>query len=234
MNDISEKILIKLGRMKKSAEVKAAIRKRWTPTAVFTGYLHPGKEKRVSQADLLPGELVAFTFQVGCYTVRGAYRVFKICEPSYVPELETPADQADVELVKKDVFKNVIKPKDMDAHLMMEFGIPISCGFTEWRNRLRVTLEISARHNNSSNGDFICICRAAEARNLQWCEKIEGICAAKEHPFVSDEKASLFVCNTYMGNAFSFETWHKLDPHGTIKTLRLHPFDSEQEKARFQ
>lgn len=44
---------IMLSKIKIDAEL--ALRKRWKPLAVFTGFWYPGHEKQVSENELLPG-----------------------------------------------------------------------------------------------------------------------------------------------------------------------------------
>ena len=215
---------IMLSKMKIEAEL--TLRKHWKPLAVFTGFWHPEHGKQVSESELLPGELSAVTFKVGRYTVRSAQRVYQIHEPGYIPEMETPASSEDVELVRKD-----IAPVNPD--LQLNFTTTTGIGFQPWRDRLRVTQEISARHQDNPSGAFTMICRATEARNYTWTEHIGTICAAKEHIVVPDKQASLFVCSTYVGDSFRADTWYKLDPTGEITTLSLHPYDSDIDKARF-
>ena len=204
-------------------EDRVMIQERWRQTVVFTDALHiePWEwgeiGKKVPEGELLPGELSATTFSAGCYTVRSAQRVYKICEPTYFPEAETPASWEETKLVRKD-----IRP-------MGTIG-PIA---PAWRDELRVTHEISARHNDAPEGKFTYICRAAEARTGRWKEHISAIYSAKESKFIPDEYASLLVCLAFVGDSHGVDTWYKLDPTGKITTLRLHPFDSNQDKARF-
>lgn len=212
--------------MHSTLDAKLTIRSHWKLSAVFTGTLRPDHGKKVDESDLLPGELNAEIFFVGCYTVRSAQRIYQVCEPGYSPEQEIPAAPEDVELVRKD-----IAPVNVDPRL--DFTMSTGIGFQSWRNRLRVTHEISARYQDNPSGSFTMICRAAESRNLRWSEHIGPICAAKEHIMVPDKQASLFVCSTYVGDSFSADTWYKLDPAGEITTLSLHPYDSESDKARF-
>ena len=206
--------------MPTTLDAKLTIRKHWKSSALFTGSLCPGQGQKVAEADLLPGELSAEIFRVGCYTVRSAQRIYQVCEPGYSPEQEIPASPEDMELVRKE-----------DPRL--KFTVSTGIGFQSWRNRLRVTHEISARHQDNPSGAFTMICRAAESRNSTWSEHIGPICAAKEHIAVPDKRASLFVCSTYVGDSFSVDTWYKLDPAGEITTLSLHPYDSDIDKARF-
>lgn len=212
--------------MHATLEAKLTIRKHWRLSAVFTGSLHPGHGKKVDEADLLPGELCAEVFRVGCYTVRSAQRIYQICEPGYSPEQETPAGPKDVELVRKD-----IAPINTDLRLC--FTITTGIGSQPWRNRLRVTHEISARYCAGSNKPFTVICRAAQSRNYTWSEHVGPVYAAKEHLLIPDRQASLFVCCTYVGDSFSADTWYRFPPTGEITTLNLHPYDSHADGARF-
>lgn len=90
-------------------EDRATIQKHWKDTAVFTDALHIELWKwdeggtKVPEGELLPGELSATTFSVGCYTVRSAQRVYRVYGPIYAPEKETPASWEETELVRKDI-----------------------------------------------------------------------------------------------------------------------------------
>ncbi len=194
------------------------IRKHWSRTAVVTDSWR-GKEGREAE-ELLPGELSAVVFEVGCYTVRSAQRVYQIYEPGYSPEKETPASPEEAALVRKDISQR--------ARAVM-------FGASSWRNKLRVTHEISARRKDSPDSPFTVICRAAESRDggRSWSERIAEVFTAKKHIAMPDKDACLFVCNLYVGDSFSVDTWYKLDPAGKIQTLTLHPFNSKVDKARF-
>lgn len=159
-------------------------------------------------------------FQVGCYTVRSAQRVYQIYDPGYSPERETPATPEEVALVQKD---------------MSQGPVALMLGAFSWQGRLRITHEISARHQDSPDSPFTVICRATQSRDggRSWSERIMAVLTAKKHLAMPDKSASLFVCNVYIGDSFSSDTWYKLDPDGKIKTLSLHPFDSNADKARF-
>ena len=231
MIDISTQILLKLANLKKSIPPGSTIRKHWKPTAVFTGTWNLRNGKNVPESELLPGELSAIVHQVGCYTVRSALRVYKISELGYCPELEVPATSVEMEIVKKEFDK--MKEMQFDA-MKMGFSFAYPCLLQEWCENLRITHEISARHKADTQGSFTYITRAAQARHFQWSESISHICTAKDHLLTADKCASLFVCNTYMGDSFSADTWYKLSPTGGITTLRLHPYDSKQENARFR
>lgn len=204
-------------------EDRDVIQKHWKDTAVFTGALHIEPWEwgeigtKVPEGELLPGELFATTFSVGCYTVRSAQRVYRIYEPGYSPEMDTPISQEETELIKKD-----IRPIEITGTL-----------FPAWCDGLRVTHEISAKHNDAPEGKFAYICRAAEASNGRWKEYISAIYSAKESEFIPHEYASLLVCLAFGGDSHGVDTWYKLDPTGKITTLRLHPFDSNQNEARF-
>jgi len=212
------RLMYKLLDAKNVAFAQKTIRKHWSPTAVFLGAHHSEHGTPVPTSKLLPGELSAVTFRVGCYIVRSARRVYNIHEPGYSPDLETPASIEDVELVRKDTCG----------------GNLVGMGFCSWRDRLRITHEISARHKFWEEDDFTYICRAAEARNASWYENISGICVAKKNILVPDSRASLFVCNSWTGSSFGSETWYKLSSYGKIKELHLHDLASGNDEKRFE
>lgn len=228
MEDTLFKILFKLSDMKVIGSAKKDICKHWSSTTVFTGKWTPPtrgsyepslcRGKRVKEEKLLQGELSAYTCRVGCYMVRSAIRVYKISEPGYCPEEELPASVEETEMIRKDIGDG-------------EQGV---VGFYSWNDKFRITNEISAKYERDSREDFIYICRAAHARNHSWSETINCICAAKQHLLVPDKKASLFVCNTYLGDSFSADTWYKFNPEGKIKRMHLHPYDRDMENARFK
>lgn len=219
MEEILSWICSNLSGMKRNSFSRKDIYKHWSKNAVFTGNwdMIGCRGKKVKEEELLQGELYAYVYQVGCYIVRSACRVYKIYEPGYSPEEEQPASTEEVEMVKKDM---------VDEERVW-------IGFCSWKDELRITNEISAKHYKDSKTDFKYICRATEARNHRWSETISCICAAKKHMFMSNQQASLFVCNTYMGDSFSSDTWYKLSADGKIKSMRLHPYDGDVEKARF-
>lgn len=195
---------------------ESIIREHWGQDTVFTDAWnadHSAERERVqgtefqelTKDELLPGELSAVTFRVGCYIVRKAWRVYKIYGLMYAPELETPADDADVALVREDV-----EPDD---------GCTVGLGiYKSWTDRLRVTREISARHCDNPDSSFTYICRAAEARDGRWCEIIGPIYTAKASVYIPDEYASLLVCLTFVGSSHTDDTWYRLDPTGKLTT----------------
>lgn len=227
-DDIEMTLLKGAGMLRMKHEATSTLRKHWKPALVVTGFTFMGlaHSQKVPEAELLPGELSAEVFRVGCYTVRSANRVYKICEPGYSPERETPASPEETALVKKDM------PKSPNSWGSSAISAGIGIG-RSWQNTLRVTHEISARHCDSDIKSFTMICRAAQARNYTWSETIGAVLTAKEHIAVSDKHASLFVRNTYVGNSFSSDTWYKFSPDGEIMTLTIHPYDSDADQARF-
>lgn len=107
------------------------IRKHWNRAAVLTDAWRRGtNEQEVTEAELLPGELSAVTFQVGCYTVRSANRVYRDGTP-------------------------IIRAEEKESWEYMRSGIIClpGCGM-EFRQ------EISARHNANPNNLFTYICHA--------------------------------------------------------------------------
>jgi len=184
-------------------------KKRDKQTIIFTDeWTGNAQNRRLKEDELLAGELSATIYTVGCYYVRSAKRVYMIPEGNlgYNPENEIPADA--------DYLKKI---KERES--MLGIFLPDSAH--------RITHEISARHENDLNevfaNGFRYICRAAEARNLFWVERIRCIFTVKER-LLPDESASLFVCNQHTGNSFSSDTWYELNSQGLISEFNVHPY----------
>ncbi|MBD5474852.1 MAG: hypothetical protein HDR17_02535 [Lachnospiraceae bacterium] len=219
-------------------EDRETIQKHWSHSVVFTdAWCVDTNEQKLTEEELQPGELWAVTFRVGCYIVRGARRLYKIYDPGYSPEMEMPADKEEVEHVKKDIG---------NGYKYQRFGFLTGSGSAvvgspygrtelsyELCEKLRDTLEISARHISSPSSGYTYICRTADARNFSWSEKIESIYTVKEHDQIPDEYASLLVCMRYLGSSFSSDTWYKLEPTGKITTLRSGAYGIMDDDARF-
>lgn len=127
--------------------------------------------QKLSEEELLTGEVTVVTFKVKGYTIRSAQRVYKIHEPGYSPELEMPSGKEEVELVKEDVGAD----SGGDCHIVRGGFL----GLGEWRDTLCLIHEISSRHDSEPSRKFIYICRAAQARNASWSEEIERIYTVK-------------------------------------------------------
>lgn len=210
-------------------EIERILRKHWKNTVTFTDICHSGTQKHeLSEGELLPGEMAAVIFNVGCYTVRSAERVYRVCEPGYSPDLELPASQEEMEPLRKN--SDLYNEYKIDRN---QLSGSVCIGDFVIENKLRVTHEISARHISNPNPEFTYICRAAHARNYSWCEGIGTICTAKEHDLIPDEYASLIVHKEWSGSSYSSDTWYKLEPTGKITTLRSGSYGIMSDDARF-
>ena len=115
------------------------------------------RKDQVAINELLPGELSAITFTVGCYTVRSAFRVY---QSSRENRNFIPADKETLDFVRKFEDKVI---RIFDGKLMPEYR---NFKLIEWGEELHISLyhEISAKHNTDPNGafanGFINICNA--------------------------------------------------------------------------
>ncbi len=193
--------------------------------AVFTDAWSLGTEEhQVSDEELLPGEIEAVTFQVGCYTVRSALRVYTIQDPDwYLAEVREPADKDDVEMVRKDLApvngtETVTGTKES---ILASWGnlYTFAGNIPQWRDKLRITHEISAKHNFKCDMPFTYICRAADPMNGKWFEYIGDIYAVKERDTVPDESASLLIYLAFSSDFYGVDTWYRFDPDGKIATF---------------
>ena len=193
-------------------EAEKLIRRRQNSTVVFTDAWSPGVgEHKIPEEGLLPGELSAVTFRVGCYTVRSAQRLYKINGTGYSPELDEPADKDEVGQVRKDVVPENAGGLDGYAGIVSNGRMRPS-----WEDKLCLTHEISARYDPDPDAAFQYVCRTIQAGNSGWCEYIGDIYTVKEHGSVPDECASLLVYSHYECSTYGLDTWYKLEPAGKI------------------
>lgn len=194
---------------------------------IFTDAWCPGiGEQEVSEGELLAGELSAVTFEVGCYIVRSALRVYTIHDQDwYLPEPEKPAGEEDVATVKKDLRWNERAGKIIGADGSI-FASWKKTGtyrehFPSWKNKLRITQEISARHNSNPDKPFTYICRASNPINGTWYEYIGDIYTVKENDNVPDSGASLLIYFVFISDLYGIDTWYRFDPDGGITTSSM-------------
>ena len=200
-------------------------RRECSSEAVFIDAWCPGAdENKVTEEDLLPGEIEAVTFQVGCYTVRSALRVYTIQDPDwYLAEVGEPAEKEEVEIVRKDLLLGERDGRVTVAkgNIFASWGnIYAYTGFIpSWRDKLRITHEISAKRNSKRDKPFTYICRAADPINGKWFEYIGDIYAVKEMDIVPDESASLLIYFVFSSDFYGVDTWYRFDPDGGITTF---------------
>lgn len=191
------------------------------------------EEHQVSDEELLPGEIKAVTFQVGCYTVRSALRVYTIQDPDwYLAEVGKPVDKEDVEMVRKDLAlgkgdEKVVKEKrsifaSWGSSSVFADHIPL------WRDKLRITHEISAKYNFNHDMPFTYICRASDPVNGKWFEYIGDIYAVKERDTVPDENASLLIYFVFTSDFYGVDTWYQFDPDGNVRSFSHGPFNTDR------
>ncbi len=216
------------GQNQGDEEKLSLFRRHCDNEAVFIDAWCPGEDEyKIPEENLLLGEIKAAIFQVGCYIVRSALRVYTIHDSNwYLSELDKPAVREDVEMVRKDLAwgkgdEKGIGVKDSTFSVWRNNGI--YAGYIpSWRDKLRITHEISARHNSTPDKSFTYICRATNDINGKWYEYIGDIYAVKEKDIVPDECASLLVYFVCIGDSHGGDTWYRFDPDGKITT-----FDSD-------
>jgi len=169
-------------------------------------------ERELDESELLAGELSATNFTVGCYTVRTAFRVFKI--PEYNEALtendyRIPADKEDLEYAKKLDYVESMPKKIKNAMRMMKpyriFGLD--------KKRLHIVHEIKAKYNTDSDdifkNKFKYIC------DVDYQDRILMIYTAREKS-LSDEYASLFIIKKVDHAWGGWNVMYQLDTNGVL------------------
>ena len=218
-----------LRHMDMAAENGTVIRKGQEDTVIFTGVWHPGPDDRnLAGEELLPGELSAVVFQVGCYTVRSARRVYRLREPGLGQEPDGPAGQADTESVRKDMGSTYGGTAGYAEGSMAASGVM----YPSWSGRLCIVHEISARHGADPGNAFTVVCRVLQPVSADGCGYIGDIYAVRENDTVPDEAASLIVYSHYEGNSSGTDTWYRLAPDGRITRSEKFSFPTETEDLK--
>lgn len=184
---------------------KEDLHKPYGNAAVFTDICDNPYSCQLEQDELLPGELTAVTFTVGCYTVRSALRVYKACDSS---RLQIPADKEELDCVQADLRGGI--------------GLFSSPSGPPWQDRLRVTSEISAKHSSDPDGAFTngfkYICRGGhDLENRLWSHSIGSICTLKKSFLLSDNAADLLILQANHYFTARSSTWYSLSPQGVLK-----------------
>lgn len=216
-------------------------------STIFTDTWHLGVDREeVPEGDLFPGELSAVLFRIGCYSVRSAMRVYKVCDSEGQRE-KIPADPAEVEAVRKDnYYKTFIEP-------IISGDIPAAAehpAFTTviqspvWRYELCVVHEISAKYIKSADSGFTHICSAMQYINtrdpedvakgpsmpeVSGCyEYIGDIYTFKVQESFPDENASLLIYKHCESSRQGVDTWYRFDPSGEIASSRELSFERQE------
>ena len=181
---------------------------------VFTG-AEDGMEdmRELEEYELWDGELSAFIFTAGCYSVRQARRLYK--------------DSGEVAYTQR-------KPAGKDAVATYKeresrsFLFHLGC-----TGEYREVCEISAKYKgeDSAGNEWVHICLATTG--FSWNEDIDFICTVKSRG-ASDRQAALFACKNYMGSSFSVQYWYRLTPDGTVKEYWIHPYNEDTFKERWE
>ena len=213
------------GQSEGDGEKLNLFRRDCSSEAVFIdAWCHGVDENKIPEGDLLPGEIEAVTFQVGCYTVRSALRIYTIQDSDwYLTDVGEPADKENVEMVREDLMvgKGDGKVTGAKSSFFASWGnIYAHAGFIpSWRDKLQITHEISAKHNSKRGKSFTYICRAAGSMNGKWFEYIGDIYVVKERDSVPDESASLLIYFVCTSGFYGVDTWYRFDPEGKITTF---------------
>ncbi|HWR08947.1 YcjF family protein [Sporomusa sp.] len=193
-----------------SKDYKEDLYKIYGNAAVFTDKCENPYSCQLEPDELLPGELTAVTFTVGCYIVRSALRVYKACDNL---GLEIPADKEELDCVQADLRGG--------SGLFSPFSPP-------WHDRLRVTSEISAKHSSDPYGIFTngfkYICRGGHnVENELWSHSIGSICTLKKNILLSDNAADLLILHTNHYFTATSSTWYSLNPQGVLTNAEAQP-----------
>jgi len=177
-------------------------------SVLITGLWEEAKEEiEVEEENLLEGELSAFTFKIGNYSIRSSMRLYQDTkENAYYKRI--PATQEQI----------------------AAYGKPGDYVMLSNREGVREVHEILAKYEGEGTAvaeEWNFVCLATEARMCQWSESVAFISTVKANASEADEREVLFVQKTYCGDSFSVLYWYKMTSDGTVTEYWEHQLNPD-------
>lgn len=185
--------LLRNSYKQKKASVMKTLYAHLGEDIVFTGTVDRMEDIReLEEHKLWDGELSAFIFTAGCYSVRQARRLYKDSDGVRYTEREPAGKDAAA------------------AYKEMESGSFLF--YSKCTGDYREACEISAKYKgeDSTGDEWVHICFADTA--FSWNEEAGFICTVKSRG-LSDSQVALFVQKHYIGSSFSAENWYRFTLH---------------------
>ena len=190
-------------------DIKRILRRHLSDNIIITDFCNDKtKLQQLDESELLEGEMSAYLFTVGCYSIRRSQCLYRDEDKDNNRYTNRhPATREEIRAVEKSRCErnimSMIHPE----------------GF-------RIVDEISAKYiEKESKEDYKFICMATNARTGCWSESIGIICTVRHDESIPDNEAVLYVSTMYMGDSFSVDCWYAFYPDGTTKSYQIHPFD---------
>lgn len=160
----------------------------------------------LSEQDLLDGEVCAHVFEIGCYKIRSARRLYLRGVDGRVPAGE--------ELVKN------YKEKNFRYNLL---GNEVFEGFGYISDEVFSVNEISAKPINNTTDEWKTVCSVESGGG--WIETLKIIATVSENSSTDESDDSLVILKEWVGITYTSYYWHILKSDGTFKVYSKGAFD---------
>lgn len=158
-----------------------------TDTICLDGLNKSSDFTEVPENELLPDEVLARLYRLGCYTIRQSYVACKTY-PNYYPNRE-PVDN--------EVFQRLRKEKDI---IIKSLPMQLDSDY-----RIQTVFSVNYKY----------ICHAQEAYH-GWCEGVNEILLVKEKRLTPTPCAVCFIHKLWSGSSSSAEYWYAVYPDGSV------------------
>lgn len=216
---------IRKGYEQKEDSAIETLRRHLGNDIVITKWTEADGERELEEEELFEGEVSAFIFTIGPYTVR--YAECLCADSCYGPggtrhhySQRVPAGK-DI-IAEYRAVKRKRRPDEAAGTgralvfpASRELGL-LGWMFPGWKG-VQIVEEVSVLRRPGNEADAECwqnICLAAQGGI--WSEWIDYICTVKRGDMVSGSQEALFVCHAYLmgGMRYARESWYKITPDG--------------------
>lgn len=211
---------------------------------VIKNTTNPNSKGRVLEDnELREGELSALIFQVGCYSVRIAERVYRNCD------FEPPSDSTDdeIKLEGKSIKQGeaIIAQSADIPPMKSRYNRPATkdeleeyCNATQNpveaitnppRDYQKVK-EVSAAY---MDGEYKNVCLTMYSKYGRYSDRLTFMGTVKLNKSVPDSQASLFVGSNYVGDSFGIKTFYAFSPDGYVRYYQIHDMNPDSWEAKW-
>lgn len=208
---------------------------------VIENATNPHSKGRVLEDnELREGELSASIYQVGCYSVRVADRVYRKgdFEPSSDNEIKLEgkgvkqgeamtAQSADIPPFKSRYSRPATKEELEEYRNAIKNPVE---AITDPPRDYQKVKEVSAAY---MDGEYKNICQAMYAQYGSYTDRLTFMGIVKLNKSVLDSQASLFVGSEYVGDSHSTEDFYAFSPDGYIRRYWIGGLDPDSFSAKW-
>ena len=208
---------------------------------VIKNATNPHRKGRVLEnSELREGELSASIYQVGCYSVRIADRIYRNSDSELTLNDEiklegksvkqggaTIAQSADIPPMKSRYSRPATK-EELEEYRNATKN-PYKVIINPPRDYQKVK-ELSAAY---MDGEYKNICQVMYSKYGQYSDRLTFMGTVKLNKSVTDSQVSLFVGSNYVGDSFGIKTFYAFSPDGYVRYYQIHDMNPDSWEAKW-